>query len=501
MSLTHHHDAGHPAHAAATDKRWLLMAFVAVAQLMVVLDATIVNIALPDAQRDLGFTDASRQWIITAYALAFGSLLLVGGRLGDRIGRRNAVIIGLIGFALASALGGAASSFGVLVAARALQGAFGAILAPAVLSTLVTTFTDPKERGKAFGIFGTVAVSGSAVGLILGGVLTEYVSWRWCMYVNVAFAVVAVIGLLAYMPSAKSEHRPHIDLVGTVLASVALFGVVFGFSRAETEGWASASSWGSLAVGGLLLLAFVFSQRKLASPLLPLHIPADRARGGAYLSVLLAMMAMFGLFLFLTFYLQLVKGFSPVLCGLAFLPMVACIILMSNLSSRALLPRVGPRRLIPVGMLSGAAGMVWLSQLTPTSGYASGVLPAIMLIGLGMGSIVAPSMNTATIGVEPKDAGVAAALVNTSQQVGGSIGTAVLSTIAASAAATAGGSALGAATTGYATAFAVSAGVYLLGALLAVTLLPRRAATPMHVEKIEAEGAEEGDAAALVEVV
>lgn len=473
-----------PSTSGTTDRRWLLMVFVAVAQLMVVLDATVVNIALPRAQEALGFSDASRQWIVTSYALAFGSLLLVGGRLADHIGRKRSVIIGLVGFAAASALGGAAGSFGVLVAARALQGVFGALLAPSVLSTLVTTFTDPRERGKAFGIFGTVAVSGGAVGLILGGLLTEYASWRWCMYVNVAFAAVAVTGVSLYMPNSRSEHRPHIDLVGTALASLGLLGIVFGFSRAETSGWGSPSSYLALVGGAVLLFAFVQSQRRIAQPLLPLRIPADRGRGGAYASVLLAMMAIFGLFLFLTYYLQQVKGFSPVVSGLAFLPMVACMMLMSNLSSLFLLPRLGARRLIPTGMVSGALGMVGLSQITPDSSYAAVVLPSIMLIGLGMGSIVAPAMNTATMGVAPADSGVAAALVNTSQQVGGSIGTAVLSTVVASAAAGSAQAPLAAVTHGYATGFAVSAVIYAVGALLAVSLLPTRRPAPVVTETL-----------------
>ncbi|GAB2478084.1 MFS transporter [Jatrophihabitans fulvus] len=485
-----------------TDRRWVLMAFVAVAQLMVVLDATVVNIALPRAQADLGFGDAARQWVVTAYALAFGSLLLLGGRLADRIGRKESFVIGLAGFAAASALGGAATSFGMLVAARALQGIFGALLAPSVLSTLVTTFTDPKERRKAFGIFGTVAVSGGAVGLILGGLLTEYASWRWCMYVNVAFAAVAISGVVAVMPRTRSEHRPHIDLVGTVLASAGLFALVFGFSRAETEGWSAPSSWLSLAAAVVLLASFLQSQRMLATPLLPLRIPVNRTRGAAYAAVLLAMMAVFGLFLFLTYYLQVVKGYSPVRSSLAFLPMVGCIVLMSNVASLVLLPRIGPRRLIPLGMLSGAVGMTWLSTIEPGSAYAVHVLPAIMLIGLGMGSIVAPAMNTATTDVAPADAGIASALVNTSQQVGGSIGTAVLSTIAASATAGYAGGPFAAATHGYSVAFAVSAGIYVLGAIVVFAVLPRRAAKPVVVETLRpAAENEKTDSDAIAERV
>ena len=466
---------------------WALV-LISVAQLMVVLDATIVNIALPSAQKDLGFSDAGRQWVVTAYALAFGSLLLLGGRLADRYGRKRTFLIGLIGFAAASAMGGAAGSLGVLIVARALQGMFGALLAPSVLSTLATTFTDPRERGKAFGIFGTVAVSGGAVGLILGGILTEYASWRWCMFVNIGFAFIAVAGVMLYMPSVRGQ-RTHIDLIGAVLASSGLFAIVFGFSRAETDGWGSPLCYGFLTVGALLLLAFALSQRVITHPLLPLRIPGDRTRGAAYTSVLLAMMAMFGLFLFLTYYLQLVKGFSPVMSGLAFLPMVACIVLMSNMSSLFLLPRIGPRRLIPAGMTLGFVGMVGLSRIEPGSSYAAHVLPFIMLIGLGMGSVVAPSMNVATRGVNPADAGIAGALVNTSQQIGGSIGTAVLSTVVASAAAGFHGSPIAAATHGYATAFEVAAVIFAVGAVLAFLVMPseRRVAQAPALEVAEHE--------------
>ena len=470
----------------ARDNRWRLMTFIAVAQLMVVLDATIVNIALPSAQADLGFADDQRQWVVTAYALAFGSLLLLGGRLGDLFGRKWTFIGGLIGFALASALGGAANSFAILVVARALQGVFGAILAPAALSTLVTTFIDPKERGRAFGIFGTVAVSGGAVGLILGGVLTEYASWRWTLYVNVFFAAVAVIGTWVYMPNVPSLNRARIDYLGAVLASLGLFAVVFGFSHAETSGWSDAGTLGGLILGAALLAGFVVWERRVAHPLLPLRVVLDRTRGAAYLAVGLATVSIFGLFLFLTYFLQQVKGFSPVQSGLAYLPMVTGILIMSNVSSRVLLPRIGPRPLIAAGMTLAAFSMFGLSRIEPSTHYVTGVLPFLIGIGLSMGSIMAPSMNTATVGVAPSDAGVASAMVNTMQQVGGSVGTSVLSTIAATA--TTGyltshgsgdGQLVAAATHGYATAFLTGAIVFAVGAIVVVGLLPSRRPGPV----------------------
>jgi EmrB/QacA subfamily drug resistance transporter len=463
------------------DHRWLILVIVAVAQLMVVLDATVVNIALPSAQHALGFPNSDRQWVVTAYALAFGSLLLLGGRLGDMFSRKRVFIAGLAGFAISSALGGAATSFGMLVTARTLQGAFGAILAPAALGTLVATFRDPRERGRAFGVFGSVAGGGGAVGLILGGVLTQYFSWRWCLYVNLFFAAIAIAGALIYMRTTRPERRPRMDWAGTLLASAGLFLIVFGFSHAELAGWTAALTIGSLAAGVILLVMFAFAERQVSQPLLPLRIITDRARGGSYISVGLTGIAVFGVFLFLTYYLQQVKGYSPVASGLAFLPMIACILLASNTSSIVLLPRVGPRVLIVTGMLLGGGAMGYLTQLTVASSYATNIVPALVALGLGFGMIFSPAINTATAGVSPRDSGVASALVNTMQQVGGSIGTAALSTVALTATtsylATHHTGPLAPATAavhGYTVAFAVSAVLFAIGALVAVLLLPSR---------------------------
>jgi EmrB/QacA subfamily drug resistance transporter len=464
--------------AGPVDRRWLVLVVVAIAQLMVVLDSTVVNIALPSAQRSLDFPNGDRQWIVTGYALAFGSLLLVGGRLGDMYSRKWVFITGLAGFAISSAIGGAAVSFEMLVAARALQGAFGAILAPSALGTLVSTFQDPVERGRAFGVFGSVAAGGGGVGLILGGVLTQYLSWRWTLYINLVFAVIAVAGALAYMRSSRSASRPRMDWPGAALACAGLFCIVFGFSHAETAGWTAALTIGSLVLGLVLIAAFVVAEQRGSHPLLPLHVLLDRTRGGSYVAVGISGIAIFGVFLFLTYYLQEVKGYSPVTSGLGFLPMIGCILLSSNVSSIVTLPRFGPRVLITIGMLLGTGAMTYLTQLTVTSSYAGSVLPALLIMGLGFGMIFAPAINTATAGVQRQDSGVASALVNTMQQVGGSIGTAALSTIAL----TATSSYLAAhplepavaATHGYTTAFAVSAGIFGLGVILAITLLPSR---------------------------
>jgi EmrB/QacA subfamily drug resistance transporter len=467
--------------AAPADRRWLVLVVVAVAQLMVVLDSTVVNIALPSAQRALGFPNSDRQWVVTAYALAFGSLLLVGGRLGDMYSRKWVFITGLIGFAVSSALGGAAVSFVMLVAARTLQGAFGAILAPSALGTLVSTFQDPRERGRAFGVFGSVAAGGGGVGLILGGVLTEYLSWRWTLYVNLVFAAIAVVGALAYMRSGRPANPPRMDWPGAVLACAGLFLIVFGFSHAETAGWTATLTIGSLVLGVLVLAGFVFAERRSSHPLLPLRVILDRTRGGSYVAVGLSGIAIFAVFLFLTYYLQEVKGYSPVTSGLAFLPLIACILISSNVSSIVTLPRLGPRVLIATGMLFGAGGMAYLTQLTVTSSYLGDILPALLVLGLGFGMIFAPAINTATAGVRREDSGVASALVNTMQQVGGSIGTSALSTIALTATATyltahhTGPLAPAvAATHGYTTAFTVSAAIFGLGVILAIVLLPSR---------------------------
>lgn len=419
---------------AAASRRWWILGVVGLAQLMVVLDATVVNIALPSAQRALGFSIADRQWVVTAYSLAFGGLLLLGGRLSDLVGRRRMLIIGLVGFAAASALGGAATGFTVLVIARGAQGAFGAMLAPASLSTLTTTFTDPADRGKAFGVYGAIAGGGGAVGLLLGGLLTEYLSWRWCLYVNVVLAVVAVTGAVRLLPSHPRDPDVHIDWPGTVLVVVGLVALVYGLSEAETKSWSAPETIVLLVAGVAMLARFVLVERRVAHPLLPLRIVLNRFRGGAYLAIGLSAIGVFGIFLFLTYYLQETLGYSPVKSGLAFLPMIVAIIVASTASSGLLMPRFGPRPLIPAGLVLAAGGLVILAtQLSLHTSYLSQILAALLLVGVGLGVVFGCALNTATYGAGPADAGVASALVNTNQQVGGSVGTALLNTIAASA--------------------------------------------------------------------
>jgi EmrB/QacA subfamily drug resistance transporter len=479
--------------ATTNPNRWAVLALLGVAQLMVVLDATIVNIALPSAQRALHFSNDNRQWVITAYALAFGSLLLVGGKLGDLFGRKWMLIGGLTGFAVASAIGGLSQSFGMLVGARALQGAFGAMLAPSALGLLTVTFQGSPDRPKAFGIFSAIAAGGASVGLLLGGVLTQAISWRWSLYVNLLIAVPTAILAWRLLNNERQPARPRIDLPGTLLASGGLFALVYGFSNAETHSWSDPITIVALAASVLLLSSFVTLERRVAHPLLPLHIIWDRARGGAYATIALAGSAVFAVFLFLTYYLQQNLGYSPLKTGLAFLPMTAMIVLTSTTVQTRVLHRTGARPLVMGGMSLGIIAMLLFTQLTPNGSYISYVLPGLLLTGVGMGCIFAPAFSTATLGVKNSDAGIASAMVNTSQQVGGSVGTALLSTIFASAAASfassharATGLATAASIHGYTTAFEWAAGLFAAGLLVAICILPKDGAARARAAQVEA---------------
>ncbi len=418
------------------DRRWLVLGVIGLAQLMVVLDLTVMNIALPSAQRALGFTTMDRQWVVTAYTLAFGSLLLLGGRLADLLGRKVTFLTGLAGFAGVSAVGGASVNFTMLVTARACQGAFAALLVPSALSLLTTTFTEPKDRAKAFGIYGAIAGSGGALGLLVGGALTEYLSWRWTLYVNLIFAGLALAGGAVLLRRQPSPARPRLDIPGVLLVSSAVFCLVYGFSNAATHHWATPSTYGFLAAGVALGSLFAAWQGRAAHPLLPPRVVLDRNRGGAYLSMLIGTAGLFGTLLFLTYYLQQTLGYSPLVTGVAFLPMSGGLIVMANLSTTVLMPRFGPRPLIASGMLAAAGAAAWLARLGPHTGYPTGVLGPLILAGIGLGMVIAPAINTGTFGVAPQDAGVASATVSVGQMLGGSVGTSLLNTIFTSAVAT-----------------------------------------------------------------
>jgi EmrB/QacA subfamily drug resistance transporter len=474
-----------PAAPVPGRRRWLVLAVVGVAQLMVVLDATIVNIALPSAQRALGFGIADRQWVITAYALAFGGLLIVGGRLSDLLGRKRTFVAGLIGFAIASAVGGAAPDFAALVAARAVQGAFGALLAPSALALLITTFTDPRERGKALGIYTAIAGGGGAIGLILGGVLTEYLSWRWCLYVNVAFAAAALAGAAAWIRNQPGNPGARIDVPGSLLAVGGLVGIVYGFSQAAADGWGSASVVGPIAAGAVLLAAFTVVERRVAHPLVPLGIITDRTRGTAYLGALISGIGLIGMFLLVTFYLQNVLAFAPLQAGLAFLPFIVGVVAAANFVSNRGLARFGPKKVVPVGMILAAGGSGLLTGIGTHGGYGPWVAPALVLMGLGTGCIVTVAFSLGPVGARPADAGVAAALVNSSNQIGGSLGAALLNTIAASAAANyltgnaPDASVQAAAVHGDVVAFTFLVVLFAAGAVATALLYPRQVQPPL----------------------
>src|SRR5438309_1211811 len=466
-----------PAHGR--DRRWLALAVIGVAQLMIILDASIVNIALPHAQAALHISDASRQWALTAYTLTFGGLLLLGGRIGDYLGRKRTFLIGLFGFAAASAFGGAAQSATWLFSARAVQGVFAAVLAPAVLSLITTTFTEAHERAKAFAVYGAISGTGAAIGLIAGGALTEYLSWRWTLLVNTPIALVVAALAVPLLKESRAEGNRHFDVPGAVVATGGLALLVYGFTEASLHGWTAAFTVTLLVAAAVLLIGFVVWEQRAANPMLPLRIVLDRNRGGAYLGFFLATLSLFGVFLFLTYYFQGVLGYSALKAGIAFLPFPIGVIVSSTIASRTL-PRFGPRVLATAGFTLAAIGMLWLTQLPADSAYLTHVVPAMLAISLGMGHVFVPLSSTALLGVPNHDAGAASALVNTMQQVGGSLGVALLNTIATSAtasyAAAHGGLSRAAVVHGFTSGFAVGVGLLALGGIVVSTLIrsPRR---------------------------
>ena len=453
--------------------RWRTLFVVAISQLMLVLDSSIMNIAIPSAKIDLGISDANQQWVITAYTLAFGSLLLLGGRIGDFMGRKKIFLIGLIGFAGASALGGIASTQGLLFAARALQGVFGALLAPAALSIISVTFTVPKERAKAFGVIGAISGGGAAIGLILGGTLTEFFSWRWCLGVNTPIAIVAAILAFAYVHESRAEGDHHYDIPGVITATAGLFSLTYGFNEAATKGWSSNTTISFLVAAAVLLVIFVVIEKRVAHPLMPLRVITERNRGGSYLGSLVVGAGLFSMFLFLGLYLQVILGYSPLKSGFAFLPFTAGIIIFAGVASQ-LLPKFGPRPLMVPGLLAAAVGLLLLTRITPETSYTTHVLPALFIMSSGMALVFIPLTSTSLHAVSPRDTGVASAMLNTSQQIGGSLGTALLNTIAATATTTyiASHSEMGemvrpfALTHGFTVAFTFSAGLLAVGAVV-----------------------------------
>jgi EmrB/QacA subfamily drug resistance transporter len=453
--------------------RWRTLFVVAIAQLMIVLDSSIMNIAIPSAKVELGISDANQQWVITAYTLAFGSLLLLGGRVGDYMGRKKIFLIGLAGFAAASALGGVASNEGMLYASRALQGVFAALLAPAALAIISVTFTVPKERAKAFGVIGAISGGGAAIGLILGGALTEYFSWRWCLGVNTPIAIFAAVLAIKFVKESKAQGDNSYDIPGVFTATAGLFALTYGFHEAAVSGWSDTLTIGFLIASVLLLGTFVLIEKRVKNPLMPLRVVTDRNRGGSYLGSLVVGAGLFSMFLFLGLYLQVVLGYTPLRSGFAFLPFTAGIIVFAGVASQ-LLPKFGPRALMVPGLIAASAGMLMIARITPETSYATHVLPALLIMSSGMALVFIPLTSTSLHGVSNHDTGVASAMLNTSQQVGGSLGVALLNTVAATATTTfaTANSQLGeklmpfAMTHGFTVAFKFSAGLLFVGAIV-----------------------------------
>jgi EmrB/QacA subfamily drug resistance transporter len=464
-------------------RRWAALGVIAISQLMVVLDATIVNIALPSARLDLGITEADQQWVITAYTLAFGGLLLLGGRIADYWGRKRTFIVGALGFAAASAIGGLATTGPLLFGARALQGAFGALLAPAALALLTVLFTETKERAKAFAVYGAIAGGGSAVGLLLGGVLTEYASWRWCLLVNIPIALLALALAIPLVPESKAHGDTSYDVPGAVVVTLGLTSLVYGFTEAAKpdKGWDSPTTWAFIGGGLVLLVVFVLIERASKNPLLPLRIVLDRNRGGAYLTSMLVGAGLFGAFLFLTLFLQNVLLYTPLKAGFASLPVTVGVLISATVASN-LLPRIGPKPLMIIGPVLAAIGMFSLRFIDVDTSFWAHLMPAQVLLGLGLGFTFVPLSSLALVGVPEHDAGAASAALNATQQIGGSLGTALLNTIATSAITAYIAShliagrptpqvALEAQVDGYADAFTWAAGMILLAGIITALVI------------------------------
>jgi EmrB/QacA subfamily drug resistance transporter len=458
-------------------KRFKALAVIAVAQLMVVLDASVVIIALPSAQQSLHISTANRQWMLTAYTLAFAGLLLLGGRIADYLGRKRMFLISLIGFAAASALGGLATSSAMLFGARALQGAFAAIMAPSSLSLLTVAFTEPKERARAFGVYGGIAGGGAAIGLILGGALTQYASWRWTLLINVPIAIGTALLAARFVTESRSPVRHSYDIPGALTVTGGLLALVYAFTKAGLDGWSSTTAVGLFGIVAVLLAAFVMIERRVAHPLLPLRIILDRNRGGSFLASLLVGIAMLGTFLSLTYYFQGTLHYSAMKSGLAFIPFSLGVITGATSASR-LLPRFGPRFVIIAGLTLSAIGLGIFTLLGIHTTYASLVLPALVITSVGMGLAFVAMSSTSLLGVEPEDAGVASALVNATQQMGGSLGAALINTIATGATAsylaihgTSASARVAGSIHGYTTAFSFSAAVLALAAVTAFSLI------------------------------
>jgi EmrB/QacA subfamily drug resistance transporter len=410
---------------------WVVLVIICLAQFMVVLDATIVNVALPHIQSSLGFTEASLQWVINAYTLVFAGFLLLGGRAGDLLGRKRLFLIGLVIFTAASLLDGLATTSGELIGFRALQGLGAALISPAALSIISTTFAEGKERARALGVWAAIAIGGSAVGLVLGGALTQSFSWRWIFFVNVPVGILTFLAATRLVPESKDEHAHQgYDIAGAVSVTGGLMALVYGLVRSASHGWGSAQTIGSFVVALVLLAAFVLIEQRSAEPLVRLSIFRVRSLLTANLAMFLAFSGMFAMFFFNSLYIQKVLGFGPLKAGVSFLPFTAGVMISAGLAS-SFAPRIGVRPIAAAGMVLTVLGMVLFARMPVDGSYAIDVLPGMIVGSLGMGAIFMPLTLVATTGLEDEDQGLASGLFNTSQQVGGALGLAILTTIAA----------------------------------------------------------------------
>ena len=437
------------------------------AQLMIILDLTVVNIALPHIQTGLNFSAASLSWVLNAYTLTFGGLLLLGGRAGDILGRRRVFLAGIALFTLSSLAGGLATTDWMLLVARALQGVGGALASPAVLALVVGSFTEGRERTRALGIYSAVAMGGASLGLVLGGVITEWLSWRWVLFVNVPVGIV-VLAVTPLFVTESARQPGRFDLIGAVTSTGGMTALVYAFIRAAASGWGDRVAVAAFAVAVVLLGLFLLTEARARQPITPLRLFADLGRSGSYLARLLLVAGMFGMFFFLTQFVQEILGFSPLAAGVAFLPLTLTVFGVSRAAPR-LIPRFGGTRLMLAGMLPVIAGMAWLAQVSAGTSYLAGILGPMLLLGTGMGLVFVPLTAASLAGVAPADSGAASSMVNVMQQVGGSLGLAILVTVFGTAYRHAGGGVHQALVHGVSAAFSVAA-LFDVAALLVIAL-------------------------------
>ena len=483
--------------ASPTSRAGLALAIMLSAQLMIILDATVVNIALPHIQASLRFSSTSLSWVMNGYTLTFGGLLLLGGRAGDILGRRRVFLAGIGLFTLSSLVGGLSTSAGMLLAARAVQGAGGALAAPAVLALIVSGFPEGRERTRALGIYMGVITGGSSLGLVLGGVITEWLSWRWVLFINVPIGI-AVLAIAPLFVAETPRQAGRFDLAGAVTSTAGVASLVYGFVRAAASGWGDHLTLAAFGASAVLLAGFLVIESRVRQPITPLRLFADASRSGSFAARLLLLAGMFGVFFFLTQFLQKVMGFSPLRAGVAFLPLTAALFGLSRTAPR-LMPRLGAKPLMIIGMLPAIVSLAWLSRVSPATGYWSGVFGPMMLLGIGMGLVFVPLTTASLAGVAPADSGAASSMVNVMQQVGGALGLAVLVAVFGTASRnaqqhplpglTAAAQAQHVLAHGMATAFGLAAIFNVASLLVIVALIRARKLSPRRADVREEEPA------------